>query len=155
RIARVNPDGTQDFSFSTNNTPDNAVYEIARQSDGKIVGVGSFVTVNNVTNVCVTRWNSDGTPDSSFHVADGTMWRFFTYAIPGTVFDVALQADGKILIGGQFSTYQGVTRNTVARLNADASLDTTFDAGSGGPGGAGVIALQPDGKLLVGGGFTN
>ena len=71
-----------------------------------------------------------------------------------TVYSIALQADGKILIGGYFKTVGGVPINYVARLNPDGSLDTTFNPNVGGTIGINSIALQSDGKILIGGGFT-
>jgi hypothetical protein len=65
---------------------------------------------------------------------------------------IALQTDGKIIIGGGFPLFAGVERDNIARLNPDGSLDATFD-----PRAYGVIyslALQRDGKLVAGGAFT-
>lgn len=74
----------------------------------------------------------------------------------GTVFGLARQADGKIIIVGKFSTYDGVTRNCIARLNADLSLDTGFDAGGiGFLGTAHAVAIDSNGTIFVGGDFTN
>src|SRR5438067_10693784 len=75
----------------------------------------------------------------------------------GTVVAVVVQPDGKILIGGGFSTLSpnggaAVTRNRIARLNPDGTLDTAFNANANGDVNA--IALQADGKILVGGFFT-
>jgi hypothetical protein len=70
---------------------------------------------------------------------------------------IAVQADGKILVGGDFTTLGGggtgtTTRNNIGRLNADGSLDTSFNPGANGTVIA--IAVQADGKILVGGDFT-
>ena len=67
----------------------------------------------------------------------------------GTIRVVVVQPDGKILIGGEFTT---VTRNRIARLNADCTLDTVFNPNSNDSVYA--IALQADGKILVGGQFS-
>src|SRR5690606_33198537 len=66
---------------------------------------------------------------------------------------VTVQPDGKILIGGGFTSYDGVPRNGIVRLNSDGSLDASFDPGSGA-GYVGDIKLQPDGKILIGGAFS-
>ncbi len=67
----------------------------------------------------------------------------------------AAQSDGKILIGGVFTTYNGTSRGYVARLNSDGSLDTGFLAtGVGASGLVCSIAVQSDGKILIGGDFT-
>jgi uncharacterized delta-60 repeat protein len=85
-------------------------------------------------------------------VADG-----FNPGANATVRAVAVQADGKILVGGDFTTLGGggtgtTTRNYLGRLNADGSLDTSFNPGANA--GVWALAVQPDGKILVGGGFT-
>ena len=77
----------------------------------------------------------------------------------GPVYALARQPDGKILVGGQFTTINGVTRGGIARLNANGSLDASFNPGTGVGGFVGgsrvdALALQPDGKILVGGFFT-
>ncbi|HEY2953204.1 MAG TPA: delta-60 repeat domain-containing protein, partial [Verrucomicrobiae bacterium] len=71
------------------------------------------------------------------------------------VFALALQADGKILVGGQFRTFNGTNRSRIARLNADGSLDLSFDPGLGANGDVYAVALQPDGKVVIGGAFTD
>ena len=72
---------------------------------------------------------------------------------------MVVQPDGKILIGGTFSSVLGVPRNHVARLNPDGTLDTAFDPNvSGDPNlytTVYAIAVQADGKILVGGRFTS
>jgi|GEM_PF-1164951 len=75
------------------------------------------------------------------------------------VYATAVQPDGKILIGGAFTSVQGESRRHFARLNADGSIDTAFDVTTEGSiyDGAGFVtcvAVQPDGKILVGGDFT-
>ena len=68
---------------------------------------------------------------------------------------MAVQADGKIIVSGPFATMNGVPRNRIARLNADGSVDTTFNPGTGFTGGSGApgrLVLQPDGKILATGG---
>jgi uncharacterized delta-60 repeat protein len=75
---------------------------------------------------------------------------------PGTganadVISLALQPDGKALIGGYFNSFNGTTQNGIARLNANGSLDATFISGTGVSGLIYSFALQPDGKVLFGG----
>ncbi len=72
----------------------------------------------------------------------------------GSIFATVVQPDGKILIGGLFTEYNGISRNQIARLNPDGSLDTTFDPKKGVVGSVNMIALQADGKILIGGDFT-
>ena len=73
----------------------------------------------------------------------------------GIVNAMERQPDGRILIAGNFTSYAGLNRNGVARLNADGTLDMSFDPGTGpSSGGIGALALQPDGKILIGGLFA-
>jgi len=72
---------------------------------------------------------------------------------------LAIQPDGKILLGGLFTTVYGASRNRIARLNPDGTLDNTFNPGTGAAGQIGSavysIAVQPDTKVLIGGTFTS
>ncbi len=75
----------------------------------------------------------------------------------GNIRTVVVQPDGKILIGGDFTMLSPnggtpVMRNRIARLNPDGTLDTAFNPNAGGP--VTSIALQADGKILVGGDFN-
>ena len=151
RFVRLNSDGTVDTAFYTNlGTGFNAlVYTVAVQSDGKIVIGGDFITLNGTTRKNLVRLNSDGTVDTSFYTNLGTGFN-------GSVLNVKIQSDGKILVGGYFSTLNGVTRNRFVRLNSDGTVDTTFytNLGTGFNGGVVTIEVQSDGKILVGGAFT-
>ena len=72
------------------------------------------------------------------------------------VFSLAVQVDGKILVGGYFTTLGGQSRNYIGRLNADGTLDPSFNPSAGGVVYPSVysLALQADGKIVVGGLFT-
>ena len=105
-------------------------------------GGGTGTTTRNH----IGRLNADGSLDTSFDPGAN-----------GAVYALAVQADGKILVGGYFTTLGGggtgtTTRNYIGRLNADGSLDTSFDPGANGAVYA--LAVQADGKILVGGDFT-
>lgn len=86
----------------------------------------------------------------AFDAADG-----FNPDVNGTILAVAVQPDGKILIGGAFTDVNGTARNYIARLNSDGGLDTTFDPGAGTNARVDSLALQPDGKILLGGPFSS
>src|SRR5260370_11254189 len=73
----------------------------------------------------------------------------------GTVFAVAPQSDGKVLIGGDFTVVAGTPINRLARLNRDGSLDTSFATGSGFDAAVRAILVQPDGRIVAGGSFNN
>src|SRR6266849_6459360 len=71
------------------------------------------------------------------------------------VYSLAVQADGKILVGGAFTTLGGQSRNYIGRLNADGTLDTNFNPGAAGGTSPYVfsLAVQADGEILVCGSF--
>jgi uncharacterized delta-60 repeat protein len=146
RIARLNADGSLDTSFVVGTGANNWVFSVAVQGDGKILIGGAFTSFDGVTRNRIARMNTDSSLDTSFAVGSSAN---------STIEAVALQPDGKVLIGGAFTTYNDVARNRIARLNADGSLDTSFDPGSGANGAVHSVAVQPDGKVLIGGSFTS
>jgi uncharacterized delta-60 repeat protein len=75
----------------------------------------------------------------------------FNPSANGTVYTAAIQAEGKILVGGTFLTLGGQSRANLGQLNADGTLDTNFNAGANGT--VDTLAVQADGKILVGGSF--
>jgi uncharacterized delta-60 repeat protein len=144
RIARLNADGTLDNTFNPGTGANSTVRTIALQPDGKVLIGGNFTTYNGTSQNRIARLNVDGTLDNTFNPGTGSN---------GSVFSLALQPDGKVLIGGQFTTYNGTSRNFIARLNADGTLDNTFNPGTGANSIVYSFALQPDGKVIIGGSF--
>ena len=145
RIARISDNGSFDSTFNFGTGVDNSVYAMSIQSSGKIIIGGAFSLYNNIQNNRIARLNADGT--------------LFNSSANNTVYCNATQNDGKIVIGGTFTSYNGVDRITIARLNVDGTLDTSFDTGTGtqspfGPGKIYAIAIQSDGKIIIGGYFT-
>ena len=147
--ARLNSDGTLDTSFGLVMT--GSVEQFRVLADGKIMICGFLGnTVNGVQRRGIARLNGDGSLDLTFGDT----------AIPsGTVTSFDMQPDGKLIVGGSFSTISGGERNDIARLNADATFDATFldpNENFGGSFGDNIfdLAIQPDGKVLVGGSFT-
>jgi len=67
---------------------------------------------------------------------------------------VVVHPDGGIIVGGEFTSYQGIARQYITKLNADGSLDTTFDSSTGFDGPVISLAIHPDGGIIVGGFFT-
>ncbi len=136
-------DGELDPSPNVNidSSPGN-VDATAVQSDGKIIVGGFFRTVNGLRQKSLARLNADYTLDATFSAE-----------INGTVLAIAIQNNGKIVIGGSFTTVGGANRNRIARLNADGSLDTSFDPGAGADALVYDVAVQPDGKIVLGGNF--
>lgn len=148
RMARLNTDGSLDTSFlATGAGADDFVYSVALQSDGKILIGGDFTTYNGTSRVRVARLNANGSLDTGFLTTGA--------GANGAVRSIAVQSDGMILIGGEFTAYNGTSRGYVARLTADGNLDTSFlptDAGANAKVFA--IAVQSDKKILIGGSFT-
>jgi uncharacterized delta-60 repeat protein len=88
------------------------------------------------------------TSDTSFNSGIG-------FNLTGAVYNIAKQSDGKLIIGGSFTSYNGVTANKIIRLNVDGSIDSTFSTGSGFNGNVHSIGIQSNGKIIVGGKFTS
>lgn len=156
-IARINTDGTLDTSFTvgtgfsgSSNDYAYSISAICIQPDGKILVGGWFETYNGQSRNSIVRLNADGTIDTTFGIGTG----FKIGAELGQIQTISLQPDGKILVGGWFTHYNGQSANSIIRLNTDGTLDTSFDIGTGFSGGAFTIAIQSDGKILAGGEFT-
>jgi uncharacterized delta-60 repeat protein len=145
RIIRLNSDGTKDSTFDNSIGFNLEVIAIAIQSDGKILLGGNFTTYKGITNNFIIRLNSDGSKDLTFDNSIG---------FNSQVTSITIQSDGKILVGGGFTTYKSVSANRIIRLNSDGSKDLTFDNSIGFDSFVNTIAIQSDGKLIVGGGFT-
>ncbi len=143
-IARLNSDGSVDTTFNPVGGANGFVYNIAVQSNGKILIVGGFTGVNfDTSHRYVARLNADGSLDNTFQA--------FT---DKEVFGLKIEPSGKILIGGAFTLVNNVPRNYFARLNSDGSLDTTFNVGSGANDLVWEINLDGDNNILVGGAFS-
>jgi uncharacterized delta-60 repeat protein len=140
-IARLNADGSLDSTFDPGAGANFQVNSVTVQPNGKVLVGGDFTTVNGTNRGGIARLNTDGSLDESLNPGTGAN---------GSVFSVALQSDDKVLIGGFFIAVNGTSRKYVARLNADGSLDGTFDPGSGPRAQVFALAVQPDGKVLVG-----
>lgn len=148
-IARLNADGSLDTSFNVGAGFNAVVYTIVLQADGKILVGGDFTSYNGITQNSIIRLNTDGSTDTSFAMGSGLT----TSGGMAFVNTIAIQPDGKILVGGRFTDYNGTARQRIARLNTDGSIDTSFVIGSGFNADVKTIALQSDGKILVGGSF--
>ncbi len=151
-VARLNADGTLDTSYSLA-LGGGSFGSILPTPGGKVLLVGQFTSVGGVNTTNIARLNQDGTVDGSFVCA-----AFSSNALLKA--QPIIQADGKIIIGGAFTNVGGLSRNGVARLNADGSLDTAFDSGTGVSAGVeGSLPVvysmlqQLDGKVLIGGPF--
>ena len=147
-IARMNSDGSVDTSFALNMGANDTVRAIAIQSDGRIVIGGDFTNVNAVNLNHIARLNSDGTLDGTFTANVGV-------GASGTVQAIAVQADNRIVLVGQFTQANGVTRNRITRLLPNGAVDPTVNFGDGANGPIDALVIQPaDQMLVIGGGFT-
>jgi uncharacterized delta-60 repeat protein len=143
-LARLGANGTVNLAFNAG--VEGEVDCLAIQSDGRIVLGGDFVAVAGHPRSRIARLNSGGDLDLAFNPGTGAN---------GTVRSVLLLPDGKLVMGGAFSSVNGVSRHDVARLNTDGSLDLTLDPGAGTQGGrVNALALQGDGAVVLGGLFS-
>ena len=142
-IARLDSDGRLDQTLNLS-IVGSFVNATAVQPDGKILIGGLFDTVLGVTRNNIARLNPDGTLDTTFNPNANA-----------DVFAIAVQEDGKILAGGEFNSIGGQMRSGIARLDATTGLADSFNPNATGSNPFVVaIAVQPDGKILVGGLFT-
>lgn len=157
-IARLNADGTIDSSFSAG--VGYWVRTMSLQKDGKIVIGGYFNNVEGQSRNLIARLNSDGSLDYSFDPGNGASGSLGT-AINGNpspfVFYTALQPDGKVLFTGNFTTFNGVGRNGIARLTTNGTLDVTFNVGGGLNGGSWgrSLLVQSNNQIIITGWFTS
>lgn len=129
----------------------------AVQSDGKIIICGiDLATYNGVTINGIARLNTDGTIDNTFVTGSGLLQ---SPSNLGSVYDIEIQSDGKILLAGNFFKYNGVSVYHLIRLNSNGSLDTTFNVGTGGiiPPSNGSyptkLLVLPNNQIIVAGSF--
>jgi uncharacterized delta-60 repeat protein len=145
------PAGSDDTAFYTNlgTAFGGAVYTSDTQSDDKILIGGGYTTFNSNTRNRLVRLNNDGTEDASFYTNLGS-------GFDNAVSILGIQADGKIIVGGSFSSLDGNGREHLVRLNTDGTEDAAFytNLGTGFNNDVNAIAIQADGKILVGGVFT-
>jgi len=122
-ITRLNIDGSIDPSFTCSLSPtSNAVVSMALQSNGKIVITGGFTSVNSTSINRIARLETNGSIDATFSAGTG-------FNLAGSIVNV--ESDGKIMVGGSFSGYNGNASSRIIRLNGDGSIDNTFVVGSG------------------------
>ncbi|ARU06437.1 hypothetical protein CCO03_18810 [Comamonas serinivorans] len=152
-LARFNTDDSLDNTLQV--ATNHFVKAIAVQADGKILIGGAFTAVRPTGSAAFTtfwgiaRLNANGTLDSSFQNAPVGQVK-----ANNNVRGIAVQPDGKIVIVGYFTAIDGTARSGIARLNADGTLDTSFNVGTGANAGVEDVKLQADGKIVIAGSFT-
>ena len=188
RIARLNSNGTLDTTFLPGMGADANVNALLIEPDGKILIGGAFNTVNGTAHPNVARLNLNGSVDSTFNApavdavqclalqsdtkilfggatigrlnSDGSSDNSFSagFGVDGLIRTLAVDGNGLIAIGGDFTTYNGNARAHIARLLTNGTLDDSFATGNGVVG-TGVtvksIVFEDDCTILLGGSFTN
>ena len=149
-LARLNADGSLDASFNAGETgvPAFLIYSIVPAPNGRLMLTGPFTIFASVPANNVVRLNQDGSVDSTFNVRSAPI---SASGAPTTVFALAFQGDGKMIIGGAFSRLGRTPAQSVARLLSDGSVDATFDSSHAPAYAVYSVAIQPDGKILAGG----
>lgn len=125
-----------------------AAFTVHVDVNGSIFIGGEFDTYNGANRTSITKLTPNGHTDYSFKCGTGFI---------GRVRDIITQPDGKIIVVGEIINYNGVTIKNIVRLNANGSIDNTFNVGTGLNGGSGfvkAVGLQSDGKIIVGGNFN-
>ncbi|PYI77172.1 MAG: hypothetical protein DMF04_07005, partial [Verrucomicrobia bacterium] len=87
-----------------------------------MIVAGRFASFNGLTHHGICRLNANGSVDQNFGVGSG---------LNNAAFALALQADGRVIVGGQFSQIDLAQRFNLGRLNSDGSVDLSFDPGNG------------------------
>jgi len=165
-LVRYNSNGSLDTTFDSDGkvtTPigsgNDYAYSIALQADGKIL-LGGRSHNGSDYDFAVVRYNSNGSLDTNFGSGGKVTTDITTNTDNGWA--LAVQHDGKILLGGYSDIGGGNFDFSLVRYNPDGSLDTTFDgdgkvttAIGSGDDIAQCIAIQPDGKILLGGYWAN
>jgi uncharacterized delta-60 repeat protein len=153
-IARLHPNGTNDFSFDpgtgvTGEISAN-VNTLVLQNDGKVVLGGAFSQVNGVGRTNLARLQANGNLDLTFNTVVGTAGA----GLLAGVYTVAVQTDGKIVLGGDFTSINGTPRTNLARVTSLGVLDPGFNVGIPPNAAVNSVAVQSNGKIIIGGFFT-
>jgi uncharacterized delta-60 repeat protein len=148
RLMRLNSNGSQDLTYNTGVGLNSFPFTVLARANGKIFVTGLFTTYSGSAINYIMQTNSNGSRDTSFNVGTGFN--------AGTVgYTAVTQSDDKLIVGGSFTSYSGSTSNRLVRINTDGTKDLTFNVGNGPNNIASAVAMQSDGKIIVGGQFTS
>lgn len=106
---------------------------------------GGFTTYKQPVYTRILRTDLSGSVDTSFNMGSGAS---------NSVLCMVTQSDGKIIMGGSFTSYSGSSTQYIVRINTDGTRDTTFNIGTGFNNIVYDLKLQSDGKVIVTGAFT-
>jgi uncharacterized delta-60 repeat protein len=153
RVARWLAGGSLDPQFNPGAGPNEVVTAVTLQAGGQPVIGGAFIEYDGAPCWYLARLNLNGSVDSTFTPGIAPVW--------GGVLVLHADSASRVLVGGEFYTIDGVSRTGIARLQPNGVLDRTFDPGTGVANSDGfsplvrALAVQPDGKVLIGGRFTS
>ena len=147
-IARLSPSGslTSSFAPSIQGFLGGRVNTLVTQSDGKIIAGGAFTNYGAVNYLIALSSSGDQLNLASFNIGTG---------FSSQVLAMVTQSDGKIIVGGNFTSYSGSTSNYIIRLNPDGTRDTTYNIGTGFNSTIQALVIQSDNKVIAGGQFTS
>lgn len=147
KFVRINlSNATKDTSFNTGTGFNGNVRAIDIDSSGRVYVGGEFTAIDGSTFNRICRLNSDGTKDPTFVVGAG---------FNGVVRTIAVDNNGKIYVGGEFTDYDGSTLNRICRLNADGTQDTSFIVGTGFNDYVRRIKIDASNNAICGGNHTS
>ncbi|MFM1998193.1 MAG: hypothetical protein RL204_140 [Bacteroidota bacterium] len=148
KLVRLNADGSYDNTFNYGTGANSIVQDFTIQDDGKILVFGNFTSFSGQAAKRIIRLNPDGSIDTSFDTSIGADTNFITCAIE--------LASGKVIIGGNFNSFNGMPSSGLACLNSDGSLDANFSANIGtGLNNINDLVETSDGKIIAVGYFSN
>lgn len=143
-LARLNPDGSLDETFVGGPGVTGTVRALAIQPEGQVLIGGDFTTVGGVSVTNLARLSSTGEVDASSQLGSGPN---------GRVLALGVHSSGKIYLAGEFTLFDGQSRNRFARLRADGALDTSFDIGEGANDTVRALLVAPNSSSYIGGQF--
>ncbi|MBL9167630.1 MAG: hypothetical protein JNN07_07805 [Verrucomicrobiales bacterium] len=143
-LARLSATGDFDAAFNPRPNDLGLGYAFGEFPDGRLLVGGGFTQIAGAARMRLARFGSNGSLDVSYVPAG---------PVNGAISALVIQPDQKVLLAGSFTSVNGIPRNRIARLNADGTLDSTFDPNANNSVTA--LALQPDGKIVAGGLFSS
>lgn len=127
------------------------IYTTKILNNGKIAVYGDFDLYQGITTNKLAILNPNGSLDTSFNVGLGPDYVDQYY---GSSSMISEQSDGKLIVVGSFTTFNGISKKNIVRLNLDGTIDTSFNVGTASNGYITCVKIQSDGKILCGGDFT-